>query len=485
MRVCLLNDSFPPMIDGVSNTVFNYATFVQKDFGDAVVLTPAYPHVTDDYPFEVIRYPSLDMTRFMDGYRTGLPLDAKTHYRISKNPPDIIHSHCPMVSGVLARALKEETGAPLIGTYHTKFDEDLKRVLHNPPLEKIACRAIVDNMSACDEVWAVSEGAGENLRSLGYQGDYRVMPNGVDFPLGSTKGPRTEKLRAGHGIPESVPVFIFVGRMVWYKGQRLILDALRELKDEGFDFRMVFIGGGENKEDVEKYADVQGLADNCIFTGPILDRELLRDYFSMSSMLLFPSEYDTNGIVVREAAACGLGSVLIRNSCAAEGIRDGREALLCEPDARDMANRLREMVRDPAQMSWIGKMAQNDIYISWEDAVTMAHARYEVLLEEKKAGRLTGTRSVTTEMLALNAEMQASMNRIFRTQEKVRLQMNTFRKNYARRVLRDEYRARFRMRAMRREVEKTSRQLKVRARWTYRGFSSLRRRILEEIERYL
>jgi len=485
MRVCLLNDSFPPMIDGVSNTVLNYATYVQKNFGTAVVLTPSYPDVIDDYPFDVIRYPSLDMTRVMGGYRAGMPLDAKTHYRISQDPPEIIHSHCPMVSGVMARAIREETGAPLIATYHTKFDEDFARVLHNPSIERIACRIVVSNMSACDEVWTVSEGAGENLRSLGYQGDYRVMPNGVDFPRGDTRGERTEKLRAELGFSSDIPVFLFVGRMIWYKGQRLILDALHTLKEEGFDFRMIFIGGGEDNENIEKYAEEQRLAERCVFTGPILDRELLRDYFSLSSMLLFPSVYDTNGIVVREAAACALGAILIRGSCAAEGIHDNEEALLCENDARDLANRLREMLRSKDKMMWIGRNAQKDLYLSWEDAVTMAHARYEVILEEKKSGNLPVKHGMSTEMLALNAEMQTNVNMVFRAQEQVQMQLTRFRRESARRALREEHIAKFRMRAMRYHMEKTSKEIRKRTGQTYSELSELPRRIWQEIERYL
>ena len=33
LHVCLLNDSFPPLIDGVANTVVNYATIIQRDLG--------------------------------------------------------------------------------------------------------------------------------------------------------------------------------------------------------------------------------------------------------------------------------------------------------------------------------------------------------------------------------------------------------------------------------------------------------------------
>ncbi len=40
----MLNERFfPPVIDGVANTVFNYAEIIQKDLGNAVVATPEYP----------------------------------------------------------------------------------------------------------------------------------------------------------------------------------------------------------------------------------------------------------------------------------------------------------------------------------------------------------------------------------------------------------------------------------------------------------
>ena len=41
--ICLLNDSFPPIIDGVANAVVNYAENIEKHHGHAVVVTPAVP----------------------------------------------------------------------------------------------------------------------------------------------------------------------------------------------------------------------------------------------------------------------------------------------------------------------------------------------------------------------------------------------------------------------------------------------------------
>ena len=107
--------------------------------------------------------------------------------------------------------------------------------------------------------------------------------------------------------------------MMWYKGIRITLDGLKKAKEEGFAFKMIFVGDGADRSEMEKYAKELGLEKECIFPGAIRDRELLRRYFCAADMFLFPSTFDTNGIVVREAAACGLPSVLVKGSCAAEG----------------------------------------------------------------------------------------------------------------------------------------------------------------------
>ncbi|MFR5761266.1 MAG: hypothetical protein ACLUFI_06435 [Oscillospiraceae bacterium] len=41
--ICLINDSFPPVTDGVANAVVNYARVITESGSTAVVATPAYP----------------------------------------------------------------------------------------------------------------------------------------------------------------------------------------------------------------------------------------------------------------------------------------------------------------------------------------------------------------------------------------------------------------------------------------------------------
>ena len=128
MNICLANDSFPPVIDGVANTVVNYATVIQKKYGNVVVATPKYPKVKDDYPFDVVRYPSVNTNKIF-GYRAGYPFSPSAMNKIKKHDISLIHTHCPVVSTLLSREVRELTKAPIVFTYHTKFDIDIKKAI--------------------------------------------------------------------------------------------------------------------------------------------------------------------------------------------------------------------------------------------------------------------------------------------------------------------------------------------------------------------
>ena len=233
MNICLINDSFPPIIDGVANAVLNYASIIEKEYGAATVATPYYPNADDSvYPYKVVRFPSIDTTKLV-GYRAGFPFSAEVLEEIRSQNIDLIHTHCPITSTFLARTLRDTLDAPVVLTYHTKFDIDIANAIRGKLLQKGAIKALVENISACDEVWAVSRGAGENLRSIGYTGEYTVMENGVDIPKGRVPDEAIAKATAGFDLPQGVPVFLFVGRMVWYKGLRCILEAMAELSAKG------------------------------------------------------------------------------------------------------------------------------------------------------------------------------------------------------------------------------------------------------------
>ena len=401
MKVCLLNDSFPPVIDGVANVVTNYAENLVRVHGaDVVVGTPRYPDFDYSvYPYEVVPYQSFDTCALLSGYRTGNPFSSKYVAELAAFAPDVIHTHCPAASTLLARLLREQTDAPVVFTYHTKYDVDIERVVKVKLAAKEAIRTMVSAVEACDEVWVVSRGAGENLKALGYQGDVRVMPNGVDFARGRVDAAAVEKATGGYDLPAGVPLYLFVGRLMTYKGLPLILDALKLLRERGRDFRMVFIGKGPDGEKLERKCAELGLSDRCFFIGPIYDRETLRAWNTRSDLFLFPSTFDTNGLVVREAAACGLASVLIEGSCAAEDVTDGRNGFTIKETPESLSALLERIGGDLPLLHTVGQRAMDEIYLSWADAVGLAYARYGAILEEKRSGRLPEKKKLPADLL--------------------------------------------------------------------------------------
>lgn len=419
-NICLMNDSFPPSIDGVANTTFNYAKIINEKFGQASVITPKYPNVIDNYDFKVYRYSSIDTTKFI-GYRAGNPFDLHLLTDINNQSFDIIHTHCPVCSTVLARLLRDTIKKPIILTYHTKFDYDIKKAIDNKLLQEASIKALIENISSVDEVWTVSKGAGENLKSLGYKGDYLVMHNGVDF----TKGKQIETINKSTAIKyhinsdKKITKFLFVGRMMWYKGVKLIIDALKELKKYSNDFQMIFVGSGQDLEDIKNYAIKNEIYDNCIFTGSIIDREQLKAFFSLSDLFLFPSVYDTNGIVVREAAATGLASVLIKDSCASEDTINNQNCYWIDNDYNDLAQLLIEHIDNVNNYHQIGENAQRDLYLSWEDAVKIAFERYKEVLKEKEHNLNINKYDFTDNLLKLYSNLSLNITKVINIYEDI------------------------------------------------------------------
>jgi len=437
MKVCLLNDSFPPIIDGVATTVTNYAN-IMTESGKAKVLvgTPRYPDADySGYPYKVVPYQSFDTPDIADGYRAGNPLAIRSVNEMAEFAPDIIHVHCPAVSAIMGRILRNETNAPIIFTYHTKYDIDIARAIKSEHIQKEAVKAMITNISACDEVWTVSHGAGDNLRSLGYEGDIRVVANGVDFVKGRADAALIAETVKDFDLPDTIPMFLFVGRIIKYKGLPLILDAMNRLSLQGIDYRMVFVGTGVDAPELQQTAREYGIsldvrdedgnithepgsqkAGKIIFTGPVYDRNILRAWNTRADLFLFPSTYDTNGIVVREAAACGLASVLIRDSCAAEGITHDRNGWLVEETGEAIAALLTEIARHPEHMHDVGQHAMDEIYISWNESVMNALDRYQTVLEMNHAGTLKPRRNGKSDkFLSVTADVMEACYHIFHT----------------------------------------------------------------------
>ena len=127
-------------------------------------------------------------------------------------------------------------------------------------------------------------------------------------------------------------------------------------------------------------------------------------------LFLFPSTFDTNGLVVREAAACSLPSMLIAGSCAAEGITDGRNGFLIEENAESMYRCLKSLTRE--KMASVGLAAGQELYISWETAVHAAMERYEIVVDRYQRGCYDIHRKKLEPVFKANGELMEGLARL-------------------------------------------------------------------------
>ena len=80
--------------------------------------------------------------------------------------------------------------------------------------------------------------------------------------------------------------------------------------------------------------------------------------------------------------------MLIKGSCAAEGITHGRNGFLIDENADSMAALLEEVSKDLGHLHEVGQNAMDEIYISWEQAVRLAYDRYKEIHEMAVSGEL-------------------------------------------------------------------------------------------------
>lgn len=381
LKIAIGTDAFPPTTDGISNVAQSYAEILNKKHGEAVVITPKNPNQQDyKYPYEIFRYKSWWVPS-KEGYSVGWPFKESLSYDIINMNFDLLHSHAPLATSYYFRLINRKKRIPTVLTYHTKYEYDIQKRIPIKQARDFAYSFLLNNINAADEVWVTSEGSADSLRKLGYTGDYIVMPNGCDMPKTNVPDELIEMIRRKHNLPKDLPIFIYTGRMIWYKNIKLLLDACKVLKDNGNDFKLIMLGFGADELAIKRYYKKLGLEDKIVWTGKILDREEIQGYYGISDILLFPSVFDTNGLVVREAASCATPSLLIENSCAAEGITDGETGFLCRESVINIAQKLESIMHDKKLLKEVGKNAQDKIYLSREDAIKKAYERYGVVIE--------------------------------------------------------------------------------------------------------
>ncbi len=382
VNIGLFNESFPPVMDGVAVCVQNYAYWLQKHVGKVCVIKPMSYGYKYDEDYEVLEYLSVPVP-FRPPYMTGIAeIDPVFMTKLMQRQFKIVHAHNPFTSGMAAQRVAKSQNIPLVATFHSKYREDFERVIPSKLAVDAIIKKIVSFYESADEVWVPQASVREVLKEYGYQGKVEVVQNGCDY-CGNYDESYFQEARKSLGIAPGQFALLFVGQHIWEKNTRLIIEALTRIKD--LDFKMFFIGTGYAAEEMKVLVSEGGIDDKVTFVGVLTDREKLKSYYAAADLFLFPSLYDTDGLVAHEAAALHTPSVMAREASASAMIRDGENGFLTPNDPDAFADLLRKLAASREELKKkTGLTASLTLARSWEDIAAEVLDRYNSILVRKK-----------------------------------------------------------------------------------------------------
>jgi UDP-glucose:(heptosyl)LPS alpha-1,3-glucosyltransferase len=232
-------------------------------------------------------------------------------------------------------------------------------------------------------VIAVSEKVRADLaRFYGRTAGVTVVPLGVDT---ETFHPRNraefrDPVRAEMGIPGDACLALYVGDLK--KGGAAAVRAAARVPG----VRLALVSASDPAE-VAAVARDAGVADRVVVRPRT--REVHR-YFAAADVFLFPTVYETFGLVICEAMASGLPVVTCRTAGAADRIRHGETGWLADDpsDADAIADGLRRLAADPGLRERVGAAARGvAVGMTWDRVAEETMAVYREVVAEKRGGR--------------------------------------------------------------------------------------------------
>lgn len=380
----LFCDVFPPILDGVSLTVKNYADWMAKKGEDVHVVTPFAPgrQVNPSYPIH--HYSSLPVP-MRKPYRMGIPqIDAAFAKEMRGLSFDIIHTHSPFSAGKLALNIAHQKDIPVVATFHSKFRQDFERAVHVKPVVDFMVNNVISFFEKVDEVWVPQASVGDVIREYGFKGNVEVVDNGNDFvsPLPVVQQLRSD-MRQQLRLKKNETMLLFVGQHIWEKNVGFILESLALIKH--LPFKLYMVGTGYAVPQIREMILTLGLKEKVTLVGNVSDRELLKRYYAAADMFLFPSLYDNAPLVVREAAAMHTPALMLQGSTAAEIIQPDHNGFLCQNNVTAYATLIQHLMENPALLKEIGSNASISIARSWENVVEEVLNRYSDIQKRYKS----------------------------------------------------------------------------------------------------
>ncbi len=380
IRVGLFIDTFFPMVDGVINVVDNYAKRLKDEEFEVVVFAPKTrdKKYVDNFSYKVVRCKSLKVF-FLD-YDLPIPaFDRKFKKALKESKLDIVHIHSPFAVAKAGIKYAKKHNIPVVATLHSQFKKDIYRSSHSKILTKIILKKIMRVFNKCDEYYAVNSKIAEIFYEYGTNHLPLVQRNGTDFVPVIDEEKSIKLVNEKYNIPKDMPVFLFVGRINALKNIYFIVEALSKLKDR--NFKMMFVGDGQDMDELKKRIKKFGLQDNIIMTGKVMDRELLKAIYFRAKLFLFPSMYDASSLVQIEAASQKTPTIFLDGSATSATVTNNVNGFIAEGTPEKFAEKIQEILDNPKLYNTVQEGAVRDLFVTWDDTVNEMKEKYKFFVK--------------------------------------------------------------------------------------------------------
>ncbi len=221
-----------------------------------------------------------------------------------------------------------------------------------------------------------------------------VIRNGCDLARFSPDHPAPAGLRQALGFAEADPVLAVVGRLEPQKGHRVLLDALPAIRGRHPQVRLVCVGDGSLRGELEAAVQARGLADAVRFVGYRGD---VAGWLALADVVVLPSLWEGLPLAAVEALAAGRAVVATAVDGTPEVVVDGQTGLTVPPgDAPSLAAAVCRLLDDPGLRHRLGQAGR--IWVrerfSQERQVGQTEALYRAVWERCRAVRSAPRRPV-------------------------------------------------------------------------------------------
>ena len=316
MKILITTDLYTINTNGVVTSVRNLTEELEKKGHEVRVLTLSErprSHKTE----KVYYIKSLPLGIVYPDVR--MPMSYRHRYlrELVQWKPDVIHSQCECFSYQFAHYVARKTGAPIVHTYHTLYEQYVTYVF---PSRRIGAYLVGKlskyRLRKAEAVVAPTAKVETVLKKYGLQNPIHVVPRGIALEQHKQRiTPEERQRRRGElGIAPDDMVLLNLGRLGTEKNLTELVELFTAARAQNDKLVLLIVGDGPARGELEEAAVRLGVRQYVIFTGMVPPEEV-HIYYQLGDVFVSASTSETQGLTYLEAAANGLPLLCRRDPC--------------------------------------------------------------------------------------------------------------------------------------------------------------------------